>query len=185
MLYERGGTKMEATMKQSNGVSTEHRIVDADGHVIVSDSELLHYLPEPYRDREDILGYPIFPSVYGFNPAAARIADGKGRNVVRTSPEGWTEFLNASRIEWSVLYPTAGLAHGLIKDRGWATATAQAYNNFFFARYHSAFNEVRREFLGSDFPTSTMVQVVALARPELLLEINAVAIVPESAVKDS
>jgi hypothetical protein len=29
-----------------------------------------------------------------------------------------------------------------------------------------------------------MVQVVALARPELLLEINAIAVVPESAVKD-
>jgi 2-iminobutanoate/2-iminopropanoate deaminase len=53
------------------------------------------------------------------------------------------------------------------------------------ARYHAAVNEVRREFLGSDFPASTMVQVVALARPELLLEINAVAIVPESSVKDS
>jgi enamine deaminase RidA (YjgF/YER057c/UK114 family) len=53
------------------------------------------------------------------------------------------------------------------------------------ARYHSAINETRREFLGSDFPTSTMVQVVALARPELLLEINAIAIVPESSVKDS
>ncbi|OGP26204.1 MAG: hypothetical protein A2038_10705 [Deltaproteobacteria bacterium GWA2_57_13] len=52
------------------------------------------------------------------------------------------------------------------------------------ARYHPAVNEVRREFLGSDFPTSTMVQIVALARPELLVEINAIAVVPESAVKD-
>ena len=52
------------------------------------------------------------------------------------------------------------------------------------ARYHPAVNEVRREFLGSDFPTSTMVQIVALARPELLVEINAVAVVPESTVKD-
>lgn len=52
------------------------------------------------------------------------------------------------------------------------------------ARYHPTVNEVRREFLGSDFPTSTMVQVVALARPELLIEINAIAVVPESSVKD-
>jgi enamine deaminase RidA (YjgF/YER057c/UK114 family) len=41
---------------------------------------------------------------------------------------------------------------------------------------HRDINEVRREFLGRDFPTSTMVQVVALARPELLLEINATAV---------
>ena len=38
-------------------------------------------------------------------------------------------------------------------------------------------NATRREVLGSNFPTSTMVQVVALARPELLLEINAVAVI--------
>jgi enamine deaminase RidA (YjgF/YER057c/UK114 family) len=30
---------------------------------------------------------------------------------------------------------------------------------------------------GSDFPASTMVQVVALARPELLIEINATAVI--------
>jgi 2-iminobutanoate/2-iminopropanoate deaminase len=52
------------------------------------------------------------------------------------------------------------------------------------ARYHSQINEVRKEFLGREFPTSTMVQVVALARPELLVEINAIAVVPESAVRD-
>lgn len=44
-------------------------------------------------------------------------------------------------------------------------------------RYHRDINEVRRELLGPDFPTSTMVQVVALARPELLLEINATAVI--------
>jgi len=45
-------------------------------------------------------------------------------------------------------------------------------------RYHRDINETRRELLGSNFPTSTMVQVVALARPELLLEINAIAVIP-------
>ena len=44
-------------------------------------------------------------------------------------------------------------------------------------RYHRDINEVRREVLGSNFPTSTMVQIVALARPELLLEINATAVI--------
>jgi enamine deaminase RidA (YjgF/YER057c/UK114 family) len=44
-------------------------------------------------------------------------------------------------------------------------------------RYHRDINEVRREILGANFPTSTMVQVVALARPELLLEINATAVI--------
>lgn len=43
--------------------------------------------------------------------------------------------------------------------------------------HHRDINETRREVLGSNFPTSTMVQVVALARPELLLEINAIAVI--------
>lgn len=45
-------------------------------------------------------------------------------------------------------------------------------------RNHRDINETRREVLGGNFPTSTMVQVVALARPELLLEINAIAVIP-------
>lgn len=44
-------------------------------------------------------------------------------------------------------------------------------------RYHRDINEARREVLGSNFPTSTMVQVVALARPELIVEINATAVI--------
>jgi len=43
-------------------------------------------------------------------------------------------------------------------------------------RYHRDIKEVRRECFGANFPTGTMVQVVALARPEWLLEINATAI---------
>lgn len=46
-------------------------------------------------------------------------------------------------------------------------------------RHHRDISETRREVLGSNFPTSTMVQVVALARPELLLEINAIAVILE------
>lgn len=47
------------------------------------------------------------------------------------------------------------------------------------ARFYSDVNEVRRELLGSNFPTSTMVQVVSLARPGLLVEMNAMAVVPQ------
>ena len=45
-------------------------------------------------------------------------------------------------------------------------------------RYNADVNEVRREVFKTNGPTSTMVQVVALARPELLLEVNAIAVVP-------
>ena len=48
------------------------------------------------------------------------------------------------------------------------------------ARYYAAVNETRGEVFGPSFPVSTMVQVVSLARPELLVEINATAVVPEA-----
>jgi enamine deaminase RidA (YjgF/YER057c/UK114 family) len=44
-------------------------------------------------------------------------------------------------------------------------------------RNHRDINETRREALGLNFPTSTMVQVVTLARPDLLLEINVIAVI--------
>jgi hypothetical protein len=43
-------------------------------------------------------------------------------------------------------------------------------------RNHRDINETRREVLGSNFPISTMVQVAPLARPELLLEFNGIAV---------
>jgi len=40
-----------------------------------------------------------------------------------------------------------------------------------------AYREVRRNYLGDHYPASTLVQVAGLARPELLIEIEAVAVV--------
>ncbi len=48
------------------------------------------------------------------------------------------------------------------------------------ARFYSDVNEVRREEFGPSFPVSTMVQCVSLAQPGLLVEINAIAVVPEA-----
>ncbi len=46
-----------------------------------------------------------------------------------------------------------------------------------------AIHEVRAEFFPKPYPASTLVQVAALVRPELLIEISAVAVVPEDRVK--
>jgi len=44
-------------------------------------------------------------------------------------------------------------------------------------------HEVRAEFFERPYPASTLVQVAALVEPELLIEINAVAAIPEARVK--
>lgn len=47
------------------------------------------------------------------------------------------------------------------------------------ARYFGAVNEVRREVIAANFPASTMAQVTAFGRPEMLVEMNAIAVIPE------
>jgi len=41
--------------------------IDADGHVVESDSELLGFLPKPFQNREDLLSFPFFPTLDGFH----------------------------------------------------------------------------------------------------------------------
>ena len=50
------------------------------------------------------------------------------------------------------------------------------------ARFYADVNEVRREVFGANFPTSAMVNVTSLARPDLLVEMNALAVVPEASL---
>ena len=51
------------------------------------------------------------------------------------------------------------------------------------ARFYADVNEVRREVFGTNFPTSAMVNITSLARPELLVEMNALAVVPEASLR--
>ena len=44
---------------------TDVRVIDADGHVIESDREILGYLPKPYHGQEQLLAYPFFPTLDG------------------------------------------------------------------------------------------------------------------------
>ncbi|HTV46157.1 MAG TPA: RidA family protein [Stellaceae bacterium] len=45
------------------------------------------------------------------------------------------------------------------------------------ARYGDRFTELRREIFGDDFPASALITVAGLARPELLVEVQGVAII--------
>ena len=42
-----------------------------------------------------------------------------------------------------------------------------------------AVHEVRKEFFSTPYPASTLVQVAALVKPEFLIKISAVAVIPE------
>jgi enamine deaminase RidA (YjgF/YER057c/UK114 family) len=47
----------------------------------------------------------------------------------------------------------------------------------------AAVQQVRREMLKPPYPASTLVKVAALVKPEYLIEISAVAVIPDSRAK--
>lgn len=109
--------------------------IDADGHVVESDAELLDFLPTPFRGRKDLLAFPFFPTLDGFHRQARRVADGKGRFIAKGSLKEWQDFLDEDEIAWSVLYPTTGLTFGLVRDKDWACALATGYNNYLYDNF--------------------------------------------------
>ena len=45
------------------------------------------------------------------------------------------------------------------------------------SRYGTRFTELRREIFGDDFPASALITVTGLAQPELLVEIQGIAVI--------
>src|SRR6476661_3303831 len=73
--------------------------------------------------------------IQGFLRQARRVADGQGRYIVKGSLKEWQDFLDEDQIAWSVLYPTAGLTFGLIRDKDWACVIAKGYNNYLYETF--------------------------------------------------
>lgn len=111
-------------------MAATYPIIDADGHVLEKDSELHEFLAGRYQGMARFETYGFFPSLDGWHRGSS-IA-GKEADVPASR---WLEFLEELGIELSVLYPTAGLASGLIQDREWACAVARAYNSWIYEKF--------------------------------------------------
>jgi len=116
-------------------------ILDGDGHVIERDQEILEFLEEPYRG-DVMLMVPFFPTLDGYHRGAitARLGIHRSSSI---NAQTWLNFLDEVGIESTVLYPTTGLAFGLIQDPDWAVALARAYNNWFYERYYKVSPRLR------------------------------------------
>ena len=94
------------------------------------------------------------------------------------TPEDWRAFLDEAGIDQAVLYPTAGLAIGLIQKAEWAVALARAYNNWLYERYLRAdpsdfpHERARSDFL-KDVPEFLERDDVAEATKAAILAENA------------
>ena len=117
-------------------------VVDADGHLMENDQEIYEYLDSPYRGVPAITGYPFFPTLDGFQRGAVMGRLGMYTDLV-INAKVWRQALDETGMSWTVLYPTAGLAFGLVQDPEWATALARAYNDWFADRYYRADSRIK------------------------------------------
>jgi predicted TIM-barrel fold metal-dependent hydrolase len=107
------------------------RVIDADGHCVERDADLAQfaeYRGRPLRDEPGVGAMPFFPSLDGW----FRVV---GDALSAGDPDSWLTFLEDTGIEMTFLYPTSGLAFGLIQDRDWSIALARAYNDWLHQRY--------------------------------------------------
>jgi len=108
--------------------------VDSDGHVMENERELNDFIEEPFKGIGYVTSRRMLPSLDRFH--TARIEGRKKGTFDRTvGPEKWLEFLNKTGLEYTVLYPTEGLAYGQVVFPEWAVAYARAYNNWLYQKY--------------------------------------------------
>ena len=109
-------------------------VFDGDGHVLESDIELQKYYEGDWANARLVNGFTIFPSLDGWSRAAIINSD-ESRVHFGTDASVWSGMLDKIGLEGSVLYPTAGLAFGLMQSVDFAAATATAYNNWLEGEY--------------------------------------------------
>lgn len=110
-------------------------ILDADGHVWETDADLFQYLPPPYAGQTQLFTQAFFPSLDGWHRSASRVTDGLGHVQERPTAQDWLDFIRGADLAASVLFPSAGLAIGLVSDPNWAAGLARAYNDWLYDRY--------------------------------------------------
>ncbi len=111
------------------------KVFDGDGHVLEDMEELIEYFEGEYAGRTRNTSLGLFPGLDGWSRGAMIGKEDSNRKYWHTDAAVWSECLADIGAEGSVLYPTAALAHGLMRDVPFAVATANAYNNWLEDRY--------------------------------------------------
>ena len=109
------------TVAQSN-----FRSIDGDGHVIEDMRKLLEYMEAPYRNWYGVGRRGATALVPG--DGAPRALGGKFKHGPGNSTESWLSMMQEGELEAAILYPTAGLSSGCLKDPDYAVAISRAYN---------------------------------------------------------
>ena len=113
-------------------------VFDGDGHVLENDDEIAQYFEGDFANLQRFKTFGVWPSLDGWARGFIMASnDGEPRRYTHTDAKVWGEMLEIIGAKGTVLYPTAGLAAGLISDPKWAVETIKAYNNWLEDRYTS------------------------------------------------
>ncbi len=110
-------------------------VFDGDGHVLEDTDELIRCYEGDYAGRTRATALGLFPGLDGWSRGAMIGKEDSNRKYWHTDASVWAECLADIGADGSVLYPTAALAHGLMRDVPFAVATATAYNNWLEEHY--------------------------------------------------
>lgn len=108
------------------------RYVDADGHIMEDMEQISALLEPPFKDGR----VAALPSLDRFHvPTATRGPSREGTFDRTVDGQRWLQFLDKTGLEYTVLYPTTGLAYGQVVYTDWAVAYARAYNSWLYEHY--------------------------------------------------
>lgn len=101
-------------------------VVDADGHISDTIEDVRPFIEGPYRNYRFRLG-----AGDGFDTNMGERLGATAKNVGH-----WLEALELGGMERAMLYPTGGLAYGLVADPDAAVAICRGYNLYFHETFH-------------------------------------------------
>ncbi len=111
-----------------------NKIIDGDGHIMEDTTAIIAHLRSPYREIALRKGV-VFPPLDHLHAGRAVETPPQRDQRPGVGPQGWLDFLDDVGIEWTVLYPTTGLAYGKIVSLDYAVEVARAYNNWLYETY--------------------------------------------------
>jgi predicted TIM-barrel fold metal-dependent hydrolase len=96
------------------------KVIDSDAHARDLDELIQPYLAEPFRDRK----MPYIPREVYDRTLGGTLGHSGAKHEERLAA------MDKQEIDTAVLYPTFGLAIGLIREPAYAAALCRAYNDF-------------------------------------------------------
>src|SRR5919201_3324534 len=111
----------------------EYPVIDADGHITESTEQLRPYFVGRLGERGHWAGRRSYYPEDGWD----RSLGGRlGQSV--NDAKSWLRIMDEGGLDTTILYPTAGLGIGWVREPDFAVALCRAYNDFFHHEFTSA-----------------------------------------------